>query len=270
MDDNEARRPETPDLPEAENEEDEPRATPKRLVMSRELRGWMAVFAAITVAAAAVAPTVDYSDLTGFAAPSVSTPTVKGTGEGCTDEDQSGGYGGQSVSCDFSCPSDAGAVTIRVDADDSDADVSGTASCGSDNAHCSGGDSCTATEPRTSGGEGSCSGSSDEFHDSGLYVECSATVTKIEPPIGPHPGSEWCPVGGLPCINSVCYQLASNLAAKCQTAWQKLQGVIGRDTYSAAFQADETGAAGLSCRGLVCVPVVPVCRVDEAVLQCII
>lgn len=265
MDDNQARRPETPDLPEIDD--DAPQPAPKRLVMSRELRGWMAVFAAVTVAAAAVAPSLDYSDFTGFAAPTVSTPGVA-AGEGCTDEDQSSGFNGQSVSCDFSCPEGPGTVTVKVDADDSDAGVSGTADCGGDSAHCSGQNMCTATEARQSGGQGSCSGSSDEFYDSGLYVECSADVTRIKTP-GPQPGSDWCPVEGAPCIQSACHQFGSSgLVDKCQAAWQKLQGAVGRDTNSAAFQADATGAAGLSCRGFVCIPVVPVCSIDESVLRC--
>lgn len=263
MDDNETRRPETPDLPEAETD-DEPRPVPKRLVMSRELRGWMAVFAAITVAAAAVAPTVDYEDLTGMAKlTAIGDPS-------CHDEDQSNGFNGQSVGCSFSCPAEAGTVTVTVDADDSDADVSGTASCGGGTAHCSGGDACTATEPRTSGGDGSCSGSSDEFYDSGLYVECSAAVTQIHPPIGPTPGSEWCPVDGV-CLHPACDQfMETSLQSKCDAAWEKLRGALSRDTNSAGYQADETGAAGLSCRGFVCVPIIPVCRLDDAVLHCII
>jgi hypothetical protein len=264
MDDNATRRPEAPDLPDADPE-DESAHAPKRLVMSRELRGWMAVFAAVAVAVAAVAPTIDLEDLTGAA-----SLTAIADDASCSDEDQSSGFDGQNVGCSFNCPTEAGTVTVTVDADDSDATVSGTASCGGDKAHCSGGDSCTDNQARTSGGGGTCSASSDEFYDSGLYVECSAAVTKFDPPIGPKPGSEWCPVDGVQCIQSACYQLAAtNLVEKCQAAWEKMQGVLSQDTSSTAYQADATGAAGLTCRGLVCAPIVPVCLVDQSVLRCI-
>jgi hypothetical protein len=261
MDDNQDKR-EHIDLPETDEPEIE--ATPaapsfaRRLLMARELRGWMAVAAALVVATAAIAPTIDYHDLTGFVAPKVGATALGG--EGCSDEDQSGGFGGQHVGCDFSCSDGAGAVSISVRADDSDAGVSGTASCGGGQAHCSGSQTCTSSDPKTGGGSGDCSADSDEAVDSGLYVECSAAASNLPYHPGPNPGSQWCPVEGAPCINTVCYQLATaSLVDKCQVVWQRMQGVVGTETTSTAYAVGPDGGAGLACKGLVCVPFEPVC-----------
>ncbi len=63
MEDEAKDEPRTPDLPEAEEPSNEP--APRRLVMSREVRGWIAGLSALAVALAAVAPGISFSDATG-------------------------------------------------------------------------------------------------------------------------------------------------------------------------------------------------------------
>lgn len=259
MDESNARRPDAPDLPETETDDEAPHTAPKRLVMSRELRGWMAVFAAITVAAAAVAPTIDYADLTGAALPAVSAPVGSASELACTAEDQTGGVGGQSIACTFTCPDAPGTISVFVDADDSDAHVSGTADCG-DSAHCSGKNSCTGTESRTSSGPGTCSADSDETVDSGLYVSCSAEVSEtIDDDLG-DVRSDWCPVTDPTkvCVQPVCAMFLAVKADTCNKVWNLMVGALTPTSQHTAFFTGVDGA-GLSCAGYVCQPFEPVC-----------
>ncbi len=92
----------------------------------------------------------------------------------CPYEDQTKGWGGQAGSCAFECPGPAGTFNLQVQADDKDATVSGTASCGPHDIHCDGQKSCTTTGGYSGTQAGTCSGDSDEFADSGLYINCSA------------------------------------------------------------------------------------------------
>lgn len=121
----------------------------------------------------------------------------------CDDSDQTGGLGGQSVSCsDWECKAHSD-VNLYVDADDPDAVVSGEGDCGNGHLQCSGSgattDNCSDGDFTTTAGSGSCSGDSDEAYDSGLYVECSASyVGDPDPPCGTNcvqpPPEYWCPL----------------------------------------------------------------------------
>lgn len=97
---------------------------------------------------------------------------IGGKAAPCPYEDQTAGMGGQSGTCTFSCA--VGPFSLRVSADDSDAGVSGTGSCGGGGAHCTGTGSCDGVGRATEATTGTCSGDSDEMWDSGLYVSCSA------------------------------------------------------------------------------------------------
>lgn len=246
-----------PDLPDLPDEDAAP--TFKSYMLSREVRGWAVGMAAVVVALAAVAPSVDMPDLRGSIIDrnQVRDLDLKNIDANvtCTAQDQTGGIGGQTVKCAFTCPDGPGTVSVSVDADDNDAQVSGTASCGDGNAHCSGKDSCGASDTRTSGGPGACSADSDEAVDSGLYVECSSSTDNI-----PHPGddigSEWCPVTEPEqvCIQPACAQLANNLQTTCQNVWSKMVDSVGRYQITMAAMSTEHGGAGLLCKGYVCTP----------------
>lgn len=266
------RKPDLPDSPDLDEDAVGP-PTPslaRRLLMAREARGWVVAAAALVVAAAAIAPAVDVDQLTGLVVPKGNALAVGG--DGCSDEDQSGGTGGQSVGCSFSCPDGAGTVSISVEADDGDAGVSGTASCGGGEAHCSGTQTCSATDGRSSGGGGSCSADSDEAWDSGLYVSCSSTAGTAVPDIDtdPDPGTV-CPVSKpVPvCVNPVCNQFESNLAAKCQVVWSRIVPLITPTTTSTGFFIDPSGGVGLACTGFVCHPVEPTCVTRDGVRTCV-
>lgn len=114
-------------------------------------------------------------------------PTVQ-AGD-CPYEDQSGGFGGQSGSCSFDCPGGAGTLTASIDADDAQAQVSVTGSCGVHDAHCSGMNSCSSSAAYSGSHDGSCSGDSDEVWDSGIYINCYANAEDSGPD-----GGEYCPV----------------------------------------------------------------------------
>ncbi len=90
----------------------------------------------------------------------------------CPYEDQTKGMGGQAGSCTFSCA--IGPFSLSVSADDGDAGVSGSGSCGGGAAHCAGTGSCDGAGRATQASSGTCSGDSDEMVDSGLYVNCSS------------------------------------------------------------------------------------------------
>lgn len=114
----------------------------------------------------------------------------------CEYEDQSGGFGGQSGTCTFSCKENQ-FITASATADDEDADVSVSGTCDGVTARCSGESPNTHTcsedsLPDITGGSdlaGKCSGDSDEFIDSGFYMACGAA----DHPDGP-PDLAWCPV----------------------------------------------------------------------------
>lgn len=246
-----------PDLPDID-EDDEPKAG--KLVMSREVRGWMAGLAAVLVAVAAIAPSIEFGDLTGAVVPG--TQVMVGSEPACTDSDQSGGFGGQHVSCTFSCPAGPGSIAVSVDADDSDAQVAGDAKCGGASAHCSGKNQCSAADTFTNAGEGKCDGESDEFYDSGLYVECTVT-TATSPDLPTPPPGEICPVTSpvKVCVQPVCHHFDSgsvkgrlSLKDQCLVVWEKLAETIGSNTVSIGYWTDGTSLAGLSCRGYVCTP----------------
>lgn len=248
-----------PDLPDID-EDDGPKTG--KLVMSREVRGWMAGLAAVLVAVAAIAPSVDFGELTGALVDKNSLNVPLGEGDSCTAEDQSGGMGGQSVRCSFNCPSDPGTVSVSVDADDNDAHVSGTADCGGDSAHCSGKNTCSDTETRRASGAGSCSADSDEAFDSGLYVECSAGIDGATEGI-PGPGSDICPTSDpvTICIQPVCHHFAGRTAKggidlkdQCMTIWQTLAKVVNENSNVIGYWTDGIGLTGLNCKGYVCTP----------------
>ncbi len=250
--------PDRSDIPAIQPDEEPDTPTIKSYMLSREVRGWAVGMAAVVVALAAVAPTLDLPDLRGAAlVPRDAVPNVKNVNVDdvtCTAQDQTGGVGGQTVKCAFVCPDGPGTVSVSVDADDNDAQVSGIASCGDGNAQCSGKDSCSGTDTRRSGGAGACSGDSDEAVDSGLYVECSSSADNLP---GPHgPGEEWCPVTEPQqvCIQPACYQLSSTLQAKCQSVWAKMAKTVTTDTIKLGALSTTTGGAGLLCKGFVCTP----------------
>lgn len=259
MDDNH-RQPDLPELPD--NDDETGPAKPslaKRLLMARELRGWVVAAAALMVATAAVAPDLPFDRLTG----AVAVSKVQGIASDltCDAEDQTGGVGGQSISCGFTCPENPGTVSVSVNADDNDAQVSGTADCSGDTAHCSGRQTCSATEARTGTGTGSCSADSDEAVDSGLYVQCSASADQLPTP-GDDLGSEICPVTEplQVCIQPVCYMLDSPLVATCQLVWEKMAEAVNPHSTTVAFLVDAAGnAVGLECQGTICVPIEPRC-----------
>jgi hypothetical protein len=107
----------------------------------------------------------------GGLAPQVSAATERE----CNAEDNTGGMGGQHVECTFRC-TEGDLLTVEVEAMDGDADVSGTADCGGTSAHCTGDRTCVGTDgpARRAQDGGECEGNSNEFWDSGLYVECRA------------------------------------------------------------------------------------------------
>lgn len=259
----EIRKPDAVELPEEEGA-----AKGQRLVMSRELRGWLAGLSALVVAAAAVSPLIDATDLTGAATSALSDPVGTAQDAACTAEDQTGGVGGQSIACTFVCPNAPGTISVSVDADDSDAHVSGTADCG-DSAHCSGKNSCSGTESRTSSGPGSCSADSDEAIDSGLYVSCSADVSDVGD-AGPDIGSDICPVTDpvKVCLQPVCAMFNARQANTCQEVWQKMYETLTPYSVSVAFITGEAGA-GLACEGYVCQPFEPTCFEVKSRTRCV-
>lgn len=105
----------------------------------------------------------------------------------CPYEDQTGGMGGQSGGCTFSCS--RGTISLTVSADDGDAGVSGSGNCADGSLHCTGQGSCGDASATTSSGSGNCSGDSDEFWDSGLYVSCDGdaggSINNLFPPVCP-------------------------------------------------------------------------------------
>lgn len=255
-DDRQSDAPTAPELPE--DEADLPQTG--RYMLSREVRGWAVGMAALVVAFAAVAPSMDLGNLAGAAinvreAGSLVKAVADDPGSlTCTAEDQTGGLGGQHVKCQFQCENAPGTVSVLVDADDNDAQVAGTASCGDGLAHCSGKNSCSSTDARKTGGAGSCSGESDEAVDSGLYVECSSSTDNIPGPTGP--GEEWCPVTEPEqvCIQPACYQLDAGLRASCQTVWGRLAATLTPTTLKLGALVTNDGGAGLLCDGYVCTP----------------
>lgn len=261
----ETRKPDAVELPE-----DDGPAKGQRLVMSRELRGWLAGLSALVVAAAAVSPLIDATDLTGTAARSALSDPV-GTAEdaACTAEDQTGGFGGQSIGCAFVCPDAPGTISVSVDADDNDAQVSGTADCG-DSAHCSGKNSCSGTETRTSSGPGTCSADSDEAIDSGLYVSCSADVKDPVDDTTGGIGSDICPVTDpvQVCVQPVCGMFPARQATSCSQVWQKMYETLTPYSVSVAFITGEAGA-GLACKGFVCQPFEPTCFEVKSSTRCV-
>jgi hypothetical protein len=260
----EIRKPDIVELPE-----DEGPAKGQRLVMSRELRGWLAGLSALVVAAAAVSPLIDATDLTGAATSALSDPVGTAKDAACTAEDQTGGFGGQSIACSFVCPDAPGTISVSVDADDSDAQVSGTADCG-DSAHCSGKNSCSGTESRTSSGPGTCSADSDEAIDSGLYVSCSAEVSETVDDELDDVGSDICPVTDpfKVCLQPVCGMFASKQATTCSQVWQKMYETLTPYSVSVAFITGEAGA-GLACEGYVCQPFEPICFEVKSSTRCV-
>jgi hypothetical protein len=119
-----------------------------------------------------------------------------GLSQSCPYEDQTGGMGGQSGSCDFECG--PGGISLSVSADDSGATVSGSGSCGGGSMHCRDQASCNSSDTAWTEGSGTCSGDSDEFYDSGLYVSCSGEAAggyKDPGDVGEEP---ICPVGVEP------------------------------------------------------------------------
>lgn len=261
MDKTDNERNEAPELPE--QDEDDGKA-PRKVLMSRELRGWVAGISALVVAVAAIGSTTDFSNLTGAvnARDVVTTPQVA-AGTSCTGEDQTGGYGGQSVSCTFICDGPAGTVSVSADADDSDAHVSGTADCAGASAHCSGKNSCSAADTYDGSGTGDCSADSDEAVDSGLYVECSASKKDLPGPTEPPLGSEICPVTQPQqvCIQPVCGELQPYKAAgkvdpvqTCNTVWTKLAHIVGAGVSATGFEVQGSQVVGLQCNGFICMP----------------
>lgn len=134
----------------------------------------------------------------------VTWPTGAGAGTGCSATDDSSGMGGQKVECSFSCSKTA-IINVEASAQDSDASISGTGRCGGVSVHCDD-DSDTSSSCTDSGGPtshedggGSCSASTDEFWDSGLYVNCfESSVKDPTPPVLPDiPTSP-------PCIKPLC------------------------------------------------------------------
>lgn len=117
------------------------------------------------------------------------------TADGCPDEDQSGGVGGQHISCSFDCAGPGGTFEAFIDADDSSAKVSVTGICGAAEAHCSGRNKCSDTKPYSGDHSGSCEGDTDEAFDDGVYINCEATADTSGGDI-PGPGGldEYCPV----------------------------------------------------------------------------
>lgn len=230
----------------------------RRILLSRETRGWIAGLSALAVAAAALAPLL----LSGAGPGALNLRGVPSTDSvedaTCQDEDQSAGTGGQKVGCTFTCPNAAGSISISVSADDSDAQVSGTAECGTDSAHCNGLASCSATEGTAAGGTGTCKADSDEAFDSGLYVECTSEVTEA---IDTHDPGE---IGACPvqrpvpvCTNPVCLQFGTSLrAASCELAWEEIAPDVGLGRVVVGFVTGPD-SAGLACTEFVCVPFVP-------------
>lgn len=243
--------------------EDDDSPQPGRYMLSREVRGWAVGMAALVVAFAAVAPSIDLGNLTGTVVNARDAPNmVKAIANDpesltCTAQDQTGGVGGQTVKCTFTCEDAPGTVSVSVDADDSSAKVSGDASCGDGQAHCSGQNTCDSSDTRQSGGPGTCSGDSDEAIDDGLYVECSSSTTdSVGPNVGPTGPGEWCPVTepDQVCIQPACYQLAANIQAMCQTVWGKLVTTLTPRTIKLGTLVSSDGGAGLLCKGYVCTP----------------
>lgn len=254
-------RPDQPDLPTLEEDEpDQPRG--QRYLLSREVRGWAAGLAAVLVAVAAIAPSIDFGDVTGALVGKDALHVPDVGNDSCTASDQTGGVGGQSVHCTFTCPAQPGSLNVNVDADDNDAQVSGTAECGGDTVHCSGKNSCSSNGARRASGAGACSADSDEAIDSGLFVECSASVTDGPGGIIEDTGSEICPVSEpvAVCLQPVCHRFAGrggsavNLKEQCQTVWEGLAQLINDNSIVVGYWTDGVQLAGLSCRGVVCTP----------------
>lgn len=173
----------------------------------------------------------------------------------CTDEDQSGGLGGQKVKCEYRCEKDM-SVRIYAEADDDDAEVSASSECGTATLHCSGEGAtpykCSDKERTTeSQAEADCKADSDEAIDSGLYVECEAFLVVDDDCVADCPPSYWCPVVIEPnppypaiCIDgqpepSWCHQLPCGIVIPiCSLLDIFKQG----DTWNAVdlFKTDET------------------------------
>ena len=108
-------------------------------------------------------------------------PVVAADGS-CTDSDYTGGIGGQTVGCPWTCESPS-LITVYVDATDNDAGVSGDATCANGASHCSGLGGCSGEPDRSDGGAGTCKGASQERIDSGLYIQCSSEPADVGPPV---------------------------------------------------------------------------------------
>lgn len=112
----------------------------------------------------------------------------------CSAEDNTGGFGGQEVACALRCEADD-VLSVSVDAVDEDAEVSGTVKCGGLSVHCSGDETCEAEDGFTDvAAAGTCTASSNEALDSGLYVECAS-----QEGVGPPDSDKFC-IPGVICV----------------------------------------------------------------------
>lgn len=171
----------------------------------------------------------------------------------CTDQDKSGGFGGQDVGCDFSCQKNS-LVSVYVDAADKNASVSGTADCGGSHAECSDdsdASNCQSTDPKltTASADGKCSATSSEFYDSGLYVKCSAEVQDITGHVDP-PIPRTCVIKNP---DLVC----TGTCGPTQTSSCLTDDAIR--TVATIIHADGGIVSALTCTKRLCVPVPVVC-----------
>ncbi len=174
-----------PDLVEDEVTIAAPDAAPrvKRLVWSRELRGWMAGMSVVVIAMAAIAPAIDLPNLEG-AATIPSSVEPGSNGPACQKAEDDGGMGGSTVSCRYDCYRDD-VISIAVHASDKDAGTLGNtvcgaaeASCNSPTVECVGNSLPEKAQTKQMGA--TCKGESDEFWDSPVSVGCVAAGTSVE------------------------------------------------------------------------------------------
>lgn len=157
--------------------------------------------------------------------------------EECPTVEGEGGWGGTTNTCAFHCQR-TDKIGVKVESSDEDAKVSGSAECGGIRAKCAAlAHTCSAEAvPTKHAGVGECMGSSDEWWDSSLYVGCTST-------------SSGCIESLDPTQPRFCVGPSSNSA-------------------HVGFFVVDGLAAGWSCVGDACVPIVPTCALDLDRLTC--
>lgn len=195
----------------------------------------------------------------------------------CPYQDNSGGVGGQEGSCTFTCDK-TDTIHIKVDAKDKDAMVSGTGQCGGGHLSC-GPASLTCGDQNENvpadDTAGTCSGSSDEFIDSGLTVDCWSTdITQgpEEPRLRDIVCHQWPPACAGDPID-VVRAAAGSICQPDQTKGTRpepsdIHVVAVCKTSGVHIQYLDGAASGFACLRGECMPIVPSCATQGGRLTC--